>query len=43
MEKELGGECSTYGERVGAFRILVGNPEGRCQLEAPGVEGRIIL
>jgi len=30
MEKnELGGVCSTYGERSGAYRVLVGKPEGK--------------
>jgi hypothetical protein len=27
----------------GAYRVLVGRPEGRNQLEDPGVDGRIIL
>jgi len=31
------------GERRGAFRALVENPEGRDKLEDPGVDGRIIL
>jgi hypothetical protein len=31
------------GERRGAFRALVGKPEGRNHLEDPGVDGRIIL
>jgi hypothetical protein len=37
-KNEMGGACSTYGANRGAFRILVGRPEGR-----PGVDGRIIL
>jgi hypothetical protein len=31
------------GERRGAYRALVGKPEGRKHLEDPGVDGRIIL
>jgi hypothetical protein len=27
--------CSTYGERRGAYRALVGNPEGRSPLGIP--------
>jgi hypothetical protein len=31
------------GERRGAYRALVGKPEGRRPLGDPGVDGRIIL
>jgi hypothetical protein len=31
------------GERRGAYRALVGKPEGRRRLEDPGVDGKIIL
>jgi hypothetical protein len=31
------------GGRRGAYRILVGRPEGKNHLEDPGVDGRIIL
>jgi hypothetical protein len=31
------------GEGRGAYRILVGRPEGRKHLEDPGVDRRIIL
>jgi hypothetical protein len=31
------------GERRGAYKILVGRPEGRKHLEDPGVSRRIIL
>jgi hypothetical protein len=31
------------GENRGAYRALVGKPEGRNHLEDPGVDGRIIL
>jgi hypothetical protein len=42
-ENEMGGTCSTYGERRGVYRALVGKPEERERLEDPGVNGRIIL
>jgi hypothetical protein len=32
-----------YGEKRGAYRILVERPERRNHLEDPGVDGRIIL
>jgi hypothetical protein len=32
----MGGACSTYGEKRGAYRILVGRPEGRRPLGRPG-------
>jgi hypothetical protein len=31
------------GGRRGAYRVLVGKPEGRNHLEDPGTDGRIIL
>ena len=31
------------GDRRGAYRVLVGIPEGKRPLGRPGVEGRIIL
>jgi hypothetical protein len=31
------------GDRTGAYRVLVGKPEERDNLEYPGMEGRIIL
>jgi hypothetical protein len=30
-------------ERISAYKVLVGKPEGREKLEDPGVDGRIIL
>jgi hypothetical protein len=39
----MGEECSTYVERLGAYRDLVGKPEERHYLEYGGVYGRIIL
>jgi hypothetical protein len=32
---EMGVECSTNGEKRGAYRILVGRPEGRRPLGRP--------
>ena len=32
---EIGGACSTYGERRGVYRILIGKPEGKRQLGRP--------
>jgi hypothetical protein len=30
MEKnEMGGACSTYGEKIGLYSVLVGKPEGK--------------
>jgi len=31
----MGCACSTYGERRGAYRVLVGKPEGKRPLERP--------
>jgi hypothetical protein len=38
--REIGGTCSTYGETRGAWRVLVGKPEGKRPLD--DVDGRII-
>jgi hypothetical protein len=32
---EMGAACNTYGERIGAYRVLVGRPEGGKSLERP--------
>jgi hypothetical protein len=32
---EVGRTCSMYGESRGAYRVLVGKPEGRRPLERP--------
>jgi hypothetical protein len=32
---EMGRTCSMYGERRGAYSVLVGKPQGRRQLERP--------
>jgi hypothetical protein len=34
-EDELGGSCSTNGEKRNAYRLLVGKPEGKRQLGRP--------
>jgi hypothetical protein len=34
-EDEMGGACSTNGEKTNACRILVGKPEGKRQLGRP--------
>jgi hypothetical protein len=34
-KNEMDGACSTYGEKRGAYRILVGRPEGRRPLGRP--------
>jgi hypothetical protein len=34
-ENEMGGACSTYGERRGVYRDLVGKPEGKRPLGRP--------
>jgi hypothetical protein len=31
----MGGACSTNGEKMNAYRILVGKPEGKRPLERP--------
>jgi len=31
------------GERIGPYKVMVGKPEGTNNLEALGIEGRIIL
>jgi len=31
----MGGACSTYGESIGAYRVLVGKPEGERPLGRP--------
>jgi len=42
-KNEIGGACSTHGERRCAYRVLVGNHEGKKPLRNAGVDGRIIL
>ena len=42
MKNEMYETSSMYGGRA-VYRVLVGKPEGKCHLEEPGVDGRIIL
>jgi hypothetical protein len=35
-KNEMGGVCSTYGERIGVYRVLVRKPGGRSKLGRPG-------
>jgi hypothetical protein len=37
------GHVACLGEGRGAYRIVVGRPEGRNHLQDPGIDGRIIL
>jgi len=39
----MGRACSSYGERRGVCRILVGKLERKNHLENPGVDEKIIL
>jgi hypothetical protein len=39
----MGGTCIRYGERQGAYRVLMGKPEGKRPLGRPRIDGRIIL
>jgi len=38
----MGGACSTYGERRGVYRDLVGIPEGKRPLGRSRLDERII-
>jgi hypothetical protein len=33
--RRIGGACSKYGERRGAYRVLVGKPEGERPIRRP--------
>ena len=35
IKNEMGGACSTYGERIGVCMVLVGKPEGKSTLGRP--------
>ena len=37
------GYVARMGKKGGVYRVLVGKPEGKSNLEDPGVDGRIIL
>ena len=43
MKNGMGGTCRTYWGEEGAYRILLGEPEGKKPLEGLGLDGRIIL
>jgi hypothetical protein len=34
-KNEMGGACSTDGEEIGVYRVLVGKPEGKRPLGRP--------
>jgi hypothetical protein len=34
-KKEMGGACSTYGEKRSIYWVLVGNPEGKTPVRSP--------
>jgi hypothetical protein len=34
-KNEMGGECSTHGDRRGVYRVLAGKPEGKRPLGRP--------
>jgi len=35
MKNEMGWACGMYGERKGAYRVLMGKPEGKRPLGRP--------
>jgi hypothetical protein len=39
----MGGACSTYEERRGVYKVLVGKPEGKKPLGRPRLRWGIIL
>jgi hypothetical protein len=42
-KNEMGWTCSTFGERRGIYRVLVGNLRERDHMEDTGKDGKIIL
>ena len=42
-KNKMGKACSTYADRRGAYRVLVGKSEGKKILGRPGVDWSIIL
>ena len=43
LRNEMGWACGALGEERGAYRVLVGKPEGRDRWGNLGVDGWIIL
>ena len=41
MKIVMGGHVARMGDSTGAYRVLVGKPEGKKQLENPDVEERL--
>jgi hypothetical protein len=39
----MSGACSTHGERIGVYSILVGQLRERDHMEDPCIDGRIVL
>jgi hypothetical protein len=39
----MGRACNTYRERRDAYRISVSKPNGRNNLQNPGIDGKLIL
>ena len=37
-EDDIGGVCSTNGEKIKVYMVLVGKPRGKRQLEVAGLE-----
>jgi hypothetical protein len=42
-KNEMGEPCSTCGEMRDGYRVMVEKPEGKIQLEDPGVDWRMLL
>ena len=42
-KNEIGGACSTQGERRGVCKVLLRRAEGKRSFGRPGVDGRVIL
>jgi len=43
IKNEIGGACSTYMDRRGAYSVLVGKLKERDHLEDPGIDGSLSL
>jgi len=41
-KNDMGGACGTYGDRRGAYRVLVGKPEGKRPPRRPRCRCRIL-